>query len=87
MNQLNSHKTGLVLGAFIGGLHVVWSLLVLIGWAQPLLDLIFTLHMVTPLFVVSAFSLSLAGTLIVVVALIGYVVGQIFARAWNQLYQ
>jgi hypothetical protein len=37
----NPSKVGLVIGALIGGWHVVWALLVLIGRAQPILDFIF----------------------------------------------
>jgi hypothetical protein len=37
----NPNKVGLVIGVLIGGWHFVWSLLVLIGCAQPILDLIF----------------------------------------------
>ena len=33
----NPNKVGLVIAALIVGWHVVWSLLVLIGWAQPIL--------------------------------------------------
>jgi hypothetical protein len=37
----NPNKVGLVVAALIGGWHVLWSLLVLLGWAQPILDFIF----------------------------------------------
>jgi hypothetical protein len=37
----NPHKVGLVIGAPIGGWHLVWSPLVLLGWAQPFIDYIF----------------------------------------------
>lgn len=83
MNRIDPHKTGLALGALVGGLHVLWSLLVALGFAQPLLNFIFTVHMVKPLFVVDPFSLPLAATLVVVTAVIGYVVGNLFAIIWN----
>jgi glutamate dehydrogenase/leucine dehydrogenase len=35
---MNPHKLGLTLAAFIGGWHVVWSVLVLTGWAQAVVD-------------------------------------------------
>jgi hypothetical protein len=37
----NPNKVRHVIGAFIGGRHFLWSLLVLLGWAQPILDFIF----------------------------------------------
>lgn len=85
MNQMNPHKTGLALGALAGGLHVVWSLFVALNWAQALLNFIFTVHMVKPLLVVDAFSFPLATTLVVVTAIIGYVVGRLFALLWNHI--
>jgi hypothetical protein len=33
---MHAHKLGLVLAALIGGWHLVWRLLVLLGWAQAL---------------------------------------------------
>lgn len=35
---MHAHKLGLVLAAFIGGWHLVWCVLVLLGWAQALID-------------------------------------------------
>ncbi len=51
----NPNKVGLVIGALIGGWHFVWSLLVLIGWAQPIIDFIFWAHMIKPVYFVKPF--------------------------------
>jgi hypothetical protein len=37
----NPNKFGLVIGALFVGWHLLWSLLVLAGWAQSILDFIF----------------------------------------------
>jgi hypothetical protein len=37
---VNPNKIGLVIGALLGGWHLIWSLVVLIGWAQPIIDFI-----------------------------------------------
>ncbi|MDO8561178.1 MAG: hypothetical protein Q7R91_03105 [bacterium] len=84
MNHLNPSKTGLVFGALAGGWHLLWSLLVVLGWAQPLLNFIFMTHMITPPFVVGVFSTMTAVILIAVTAVLGYVVGNIFALVWNR---
>jgi hypothetical protein len=39
----------------IGGWHIAWSLLVLIGWAQPILDFVFWAHMIKPVYFVKPF--------------------------------
>ena len=49
--MVNPHKVGLV----IGGWHFVWSVLVLLGWAQPILDFIFWAHMIQQVYFVKPF--------------------------------
>ena len=68
----NLNKVGLVIGALIGGWHLLWSLLVLIGWAQPLMDFVFWAHMIKPIYVVKPFDPLAAVTLVVITAVIGY---------------
>ena len=87
MNHLNPRKTGLTVGAFIGGWHVIWSLLVALGWAQPLINFVLWAHMISLPYVVKAFDLSAAATLVVMTWFVGYVVGYIFAKIWNRLHR
>jgi hypothetical protein len=87
MFTFNPHKTGLVTGVFIGGLHLMWALLVLFGWAQPLINFIFTLHMLKPLIVVDEFSFVLTLGLVLLTTVIGYLLGYLSAFIWNRLYK
>jgi hypothetical protein len=38
MGMVNPNKLGLVLGALYGGWHLLWAMLVGIGWAQSILN-------------------------------------------------
>ena len=82
----NPNKVGLVIGALIAGWHFLWSLLILIGWAQPILDLFFWAHMVKPVYFVKTFDPLAAITLIVITAVIGYVFGFLGAVIWSRLH-
>lgn len=83
----NPNKVGLVVGALIGGWHVLWSLLVLLRWAQPILDFIFWAHMIQPIYVVKPFDLLAAITLIMITCVIGYIFGFVGAFIWNRLHR
>ena len=88
MNQhLNPTKTGLALGGLVGGIHLIWSILVAFGWAQSLINFSLWAHMVSLPFVVKTFDLSAAVTLIVVATIVGYVVGHIFVLIWNRVHR
>jgi hypothetical protein len=83
----NPNKVGLVVGALIGGWHFVWSLLVLIGWAQPIIDFFFWAHMIWPVYYVKPFDSVAAVALIVITAVIGYILGFLGAVIWNKLHR
>lgn len=85
MKELFEGKVALSLGIFLGGLHLVWSLLILFGLAQPLLDFIFWAHMLTTPYRVTGFSLTQAIILILITFAVGYVAGWVFAKVWNTL--
>ena len=83
----NPNKIGVVIAVLIGGWHVAWSLLVLVGWAQPILDFIFWAHMIKPVYVVTPFDPIAAIVLIAVTIMIGYVLGLVGAVIWNRLHR
>ena len=87
MNHLNPTKTGLALGKLLGGVHLVWAVLIALGWAQALVNFSMWAHMVSVPVVVQAFDLSAAITVIVVATIIGYILGFAFARIWNWLHR
>lgn len=81
------HRLGLVLAMFIGGWHIIWSLLVLLGWAQPLINFIFWLHFITPPYQVGAFVVWRAIVLIAVTTTVGYVFGRVIGAIWNWVHE
>jgi hypothetical protein len=86
MGSINPNKAGLVLGALLGAWHLTWSLLVALGWAQPLIDFIFWIHFIKPIYVIEPFEIARAAVLVLVTASIGYVTGFVFGLLWNRLH-
>src|SRR5581483_80429 len=82
----NSNKIGMVVGALLAGWHLLWSVLVLIGFAQPIIDFIFWAHMIKPVYVVKPFDPVAAVTLIMITGVIGYAFGFVGAIIWNRLH-
>lgn len=85
-HHINPTKAAIALGAFAGGWRAVWSLLVAFGWAQPIMDFMLWMHMISMPYVVKAFNPSAAVTLVVITAIMGYVAGYVFAYIWNRAH-
>ena len=86
MKELNTQAVALIFGFFLSGFHLLWSLLIMAGLAQPLLDWVYWLHMLNNPFRVAAFSFTTALWLIVVTFLVGYVAGWFFSLIWNKVH-
>lgn len=76
------NKVGFVIGGLLGGWHLLWSLLVLLGWAQPVLDFIFWMHMIHPIYFVKSFDSVAAVTLILITTATGYGFGYVGGVMW-----
>ena len=81
------NKAGLAIGGLLGTWHLLWALMVALGVAQPILDFVFWMHFIKPVYVVGPFQLGTALALIVVTSLIGYAIGLILAGLWNFLHR
>jgi hypothetical protein len=75
---MNLFQTSLIGGVCLATLHFCWAVLVALGWAQPLMDFIFKLHMLNSPFQVQAFSFPLAFGLVAITFLIGCFYGIVF---------
>ena len=88
MNHLNPKKTGLAVGELVGGVHLVWAVLVALGWAQALVNFSQWAHMLSvPVVVVEPFNFTAAITVILVATAVGYILGYAFAKIWNYLHR
>lgn len=85
MKKINPNEAGLALGGVMGLWHAVWSAMVFLGIAKPFYDFILGLHFIALSFKILAFNLMTAVTLVVVTAIIGYLVGFVFAVVWNSV--
>ena len=83
MERINVVKSGLVFGMLLGACHLLWAALVALGWAQALLNFVFWMHFLKPIYVVGEFHVGIALTLIAITASIGFVLGSAFAYMWN----
>ena len=87
MSSLNLTKTGLALGLLMGGWHAIWSLLVAVGVAQWVIDFVFWMHFLRPVFMVEPFDPVRMLILLVVTSALGFVIGYALAMLWNGLHR
>lgn len=85
--HIDPMKAGFALTFFLGGMHLAWSILVVLGWAQPLIDFVLWMHMISLPIVVKAFDLTASVTLVIVTGLFGYAMGFMFAHIWNRMHR
>jgi hypothetical protein len=86
MHVLNPNDTGLVVGAFLGGWHLLWAILVAIGLGQALLDFVLWAHMIHVTWIVGPFEAKAAITLIILTSMGGFAAGYLFAWVWNKVH-
>ena len=87
MTRIAPNKVGLVVGGLLGAWHSLWALLVAVGWAQPVIDFVFWMHFLKPVYVVDTFKGTTALVLIAVTGAIGYAVGFVFGVLWNRVHR
>ena len=84
MKAIRPHSFGMVFGLFLGLFHFVWVAMIFTGTAQPFIDFVFRLHMITPLFQIAPFSMGNAVGLVVFTVSFGYITGFVLGAMWNR---
>lgn len=86
-SEISANRAGIALGAIMALWHISWSALVAAGWAQRVIDFVFWMHFIKPIYVIEPFNLSTAIVLAAITAAIGYVIGSVFGWVWNVLHR
>jgi len=86
MKAINPIKAATTLAILLGGWHLCWALLVATGVAQSVIDFVFWMHFIKPVYVVGSFDLAIALLLIAVTAMLGFVAGLVFSLLWNKVH-
>ena len=86
-NRRGAKKLGLALGSFAALVHIVWVVLIALGWAQPLMDFVYKMHSMNNPFTVAPFDLGRSVGLIVIAFLMGNIIGNVFALVWNKVHR
>lgn len=85
--KTNTNKAGLVGACILGGWHVIWSVLVLTGLGQILIDFVMWMHMINLPYIVGPFDITASLTLIIVTSVTGYCAGYAVAMIWNRFHR
>ena len=85
--MLDKIKVGLALGGFLAIMHALWAILVATGAAQPIMDFVLKLHMISNPAIVTEFNLLLSLALVVFTGAVGFVVGFVFTAVYNRAHK
>lgn len=85
--QISLAKAGIVLGIVFGTWHLCWSILVAAGWAQPIIDFVFWMHFIKPVYVIEPFELARMIILVAVTTALGAAIGALFGLVWNLFHK
>ena len=85
MRHISPAKSASATGIVIGIWHLVWIVLVGVGWAKPVMDFVLQLHFINVQYSLAPYSASTAAMLIALTFAVGASLGFIFALIWNWL--
>ncbi len=85
MQTLRKNTVGLVVGKIMALAHLGWLILIALGWAKPMMDMVLKLHRISLSYSLLPFSFKSGIGLLVYTFVAGYVLGWVFAAIWNKV--
>lgn len=83
-NVKRHHHIGIIVGSLSVIVHSLWILVVMLGFAQYILDFIYGLHFLNNPFIVGEFSVTKAVGLLGMTFIVGYTIGWILSYLWDK---
>ena len=83
--RINPIDSGLIGSISMIMIYLIWIALVFSNLAKPLIDYLFWLHFIQPIFEFEPFDFYRAINLLIIVSCLGFIVGYLFAKAFNLL--
>ncbi len=85
--MINQKKFALSIALFAAVMHLIWSLVVLLGFGQRWVDFATRMHFMSNPITVMPFTFAHALGLIVMAFVVAYIVSSIFALIWNNVHK
>ncbi len=84
---VGASSAGFVSALFLGCLYLLWALFVVSGAAQLLMNFIFRLHFIRPIYVIQDIDPLRALCMVLLSVAGGYAFGSAFALMWNRRHR
>ncbi len=84
-STLTTGGAGRVMGLFLCGMYALWTLFVVSGLAQSLMNAMASLHVIRPVYVIEQVDPSRLASLLLIAAALGYVLGGVFALSCKRM--
>jgi hypothetical protein len=82
-DEINKNQLGLTLGILFTIMHILWIIVVLIGWGKSIADWLHSVHFFGDAHTIIPVSLGVSLIGIIAAFISGYVTGWVFAAIWN----
>lgn len=84
VQELNSNRAGLALGTLFAIFHFIWLILIGINFGQTSANIWHSMHFISDMHTIEAFSFGTALIGLILAFVAGYVIGWLFAYLYNK---